>query len=109
MSRIRNSLGKYAKALKDDIRDEINQKIEKETGFLYKEFDMRMPGLSIMNIFKFIFFLVIISPWIYICLRNGSFSSMMERIMSFYDDKFIITGVPSNSTSPQKPIPKTAF
>ena len=31
MSKIRNSLGKYAKAIKDDIEDQISQKIQQES------------------------------------------------------------------------------
>jgi len=90
MSRIRNSLGKYAKNLKDDIEEEIKHKIQNDPGFLYKEINFRMPGLSIINIFKLIFFLIMISPWIYLCVKNGSFSIILEKVITFYDEKFII-------------------
>ena len=109
MSKIRNSLRKYAKAIKDDIEDQISQKIQQESGFLYREFNMRMPGLSIINILKLVFVLVLISPWIYLCVKNGIFSSFFTKVMSFYDDKFIISNPVANSTLANDQLQKTGF
>ncbi len=109
MSKIRNSLGKYAKAIKEDIEDRLNEKIQQDSGFLYKEFNMRMPGLSIFNIIKLVFVIILISPWIYLCVRNGIFSSMFTKVMSFYDEKFILPIPVSNSTSANDPLQKTGF
>ena len=109
MSKIRNSLGKYAKAIKDDIEDQISQKIQQESGFLYREFNMRMTGLSIINLIKLVFLLVLIYPWIYLCLKNGMFLSFFTKVMSFYDDKFIISNPVTNSTLANDQLQKTGF
>jgi hypothetical protein len=99
MSRSRNSIGRYAKTFKDEIHDEIQNRLNKDAeGFLYREFNLRMPGLSIVNIIKFIFFIILISPWIYVFVRNGSFSNFSEKIISFYDEKFTIHNLKVNAT-----------
>jgi hypothetical protein len=81
-----------------ELEDEDNYNNKKETGFLFKEFYFRMPGLSIINIIKLIFFIIIISPWIYIFARNGSFRQLSDKVISFYDEKFIISNGMVNIT-----------
>ena len=93
-----------------DTEEEDNFKFQKDKGLLFKEFYFRMPGLSIMNILKFVFFLILISPWIYIFHRNGSFRQISDKVISFYDDKFIIqNGVTNTTTSTQDSNKKTDF
>jgi len=91
MPRIRNSLGKFARNYEDECAKVKYPKHSEEPGFLYKEIQLKMPSLSLMNILKFIVLIFLISPWVYIFVKRGNFKQLTGQISSYYDDQFTIS------------------
>ena len=84
-NKIRNTQGRFIK-IEDE---EENEKKQKESfDYLFSEIKMSLPKLSLYNIFKIILILFLVSPWIYIFYRKGTFSYLNENISLFYEKTF---------------------
>jgi hypothetical protein len=75
--RTRSNCGKFISLKKTDDRD-LRDQVEA----------MRMSKRWVYKIFLLLTFFIIVSPWVFLILKNNSLTLLTRIISDFYDDNF---------------------